>query len=176
MRKQLWFACVVCVAATVPGFLVGWLAAVLYSWQAISWLGNEPDFWFMRTLFGIEAPGKILGWLLISAFPEFIHAGVAGGIAVLLTQYAYKGPRLDLAAFVTGDLYTGIAVMAGFLSYVMHGPSLDMVLIVIEAVGLWAGLLSVADLGASRGGWIGKSRPSPTFKEKASSLPKVENK
>jgi hypothetical protein len=93
MRKQIWFGCVVCVAAVVPGFLVGGLAAILYKWTTISWLGSEPDVYFMRTLFGIETPGKILGWVVYSAFPTFVRGAVAGAVAAFLTNYAYKGPR-----------------------------------------------------------------------------------
>jgi len=143
MRKQIWFACLVCGGAVVPGFLIGGLAVILYKLMTIAALGSDPDFHLLRMLFGIETPGKILGWVVYSAFPAFIRGWVAGSIAALLTHYTYKGPRLDLAAFVTGGVFTGIAAMSELLSYVMYGPDLKMVLIVIEAVGLWVGFLSV---------------------------------
>jgi hypothetical protein len=145
MRKQNWFGCLICGAAVVPAFLIGGLAAVLYTWTMSAELGTDPDFYFMHTLFGIETPGKVLTWTIYSAFPAFIRGAVAGSIAAFSTHYAYKGPKLDLAVFVTGGLFTGVAAMSEFLSYVMHGPDLSMLLIVIEAVGLWVGLLSVAN-------------------------------
>ena len=145
MRKQTWFGCLVCGATVVPGFLVGGQAAIFYNWTMSGELGSDPDFYFMRTLFGIETPGKVLAWIVFSAFPAFLRCAVAGSIAAALTHYAYKGPRLDLAVFMTGGLFTGVAAMTEFLSYVRHGPDLSMVIIVIEAVGFWVGLLAVAN-------------------------------
>ena len=151
MRKQIWFACLVCGSAVVPGFLIGGLVVILYKLMTIAALGSDLDFHFLHMLFGIETPGKILGWVLYSAFPAFIRGWAAGSIAALLTHYAYKGPRLNLAAFVTGGVYTGIAAMSELLCYVMYGPDLKMVLIVIEAVGLWVGLRSVVDSFSTAG-------------------------
>jgi hypothetical protein len=132
MRKQTWFACMVCVLAVLPGFVVGGLAAIFYRAMMASEFGSEPDFYFMRALFGFEAPGKILEWVLFSAFPTFVRGAAAGGIAVILTYYAYKGTRQDLAIFVTGGLYTGVAAMGEFLSFAMHGPTVALINIPIE--------------------------------------------
>jgi hypothetical protein len=57
MRKQLWLACVVCALGVLPGLFVGEFAAMIWRWSAESFLGSEPDFYFLRTLFGIETPG-----------------------------------------------------------------------------------------------------------------------
>jgi hypothetical protein len=99
----------------------------------------------MRTLFGFEAPGKLLEWILYSAFPTFVRGAVAGLVALAVTHYAYKGTRQDLAIFVTGGLYTGVMVVSELLSYAMHGPSPAMINMVVEVIGLWVGLISAAE-------------------------------
>jgi hypothetical protein len=155
MRKQTWFACVVCVLALVPGIVAGGLAVILYKITTSAEVGSKPDFFLVGTLFGlfgIETPSKLFEWIFYSAVPAFLRGAVMGGTAVTITHYAYKGTRLDLAAFVTGGLYTGVAAVNEFLSYAMHGPNPDMISIVIEVVGLWVGLISVGEIFEKPGG------------------------
>jgi hypothetical protein len=153
MRKQTWFACVVCVLALVPGFVAGGLAVILY--KVIT---SAEDFFLPGTLFapfGIETLRKLSVWIIYSAIPAFLRGAVTGGTAVTITHYAYKGTRLDLAVFVTGGLYTGVAAVNEFLSYAMHGPNPLMISIVIEVLGLWVGLISVGEIFEKAGGRSG---------------------
>jgi hypothetical protein len=78
MRKQIWLACVVCVLGVLPGLFVGAVAAIVYRFSAESLIGAEPDFYFLRTLVGFEAPGAIVKWIVFVAFPSVISGGVAG--------------------------------------------------------------------------------------------------
>lgn len=145
MRKQTWFGCVICVLSMIPGYLVGGLAAIIYRVTTGLEVGDDPDFYFMRTLFGIETPGKIVGWVFYSAFPAFVRGAAAGAVAMLITSYIYKGVRFDLAAFVTGGMLTGVGGVSIFISYMIHGLNPSMVTIVIENVGVWIGLLAIAE-------------------------------
>ena len=141
MRKQTWFGCVTCVGAVVLGYVAAFLPTSVWRLATIVLSGGEPgSFYTIRT----PSTYFSLGWVLYLALPCFIRGAVAGSFAALLTQCAYKGPRLDLAAFVAGCVFSGTYVFGALLSYRMHGVSFDLVLGVVEAGALWAGLLLVA--------------------------------
>jgi hypothetical protein len=141
MRKQTWFGCVTCVGAVVLGYVAAFLPTSVWRLATIVLSGGEPgSFYTIRT----PSAYFSLGWVLYLALPCFIRGAVPGSFAALLTQCAYKGPRLDLAAFVAGCVYSGTYVFGAFFSYQLYGVSLDMVLGVVEAAALWVGLLSVA--------------------------------
>jgi hypothetical protein len=145
MRKQTWFGCVVCVLSLIPGYLAGGLAALIFHVSTQFEVGSEPDFYFMRTLFGIEAPGKVVGWILYTAMTAFIRGVATGAVTVLITNYIYKGARIDLAAFVTAGILTGVAAISIFISYMTKGLNPSMLAIVIETVGIWVGFVSVVE-------------------------------
>jgi hypothetical protein len=48
----------------------------------------------LRTLFGLEAPGAIVKWIVFQAFPGVISGGVAGAIALKLTEIICKGRQI----------------------------------------------------------------------------------
>src|SRR5262249_59725185 len=96
MRKQLWLACVVCALGVLPGFIAGAVAGTIYRFSAASMIGAEPDFYFVRTLFGFEAPGAILKWIVFEAFPAAISGGVAGAGAGEETEGDLQGGRDEI--------------------------------------------------------------------------------
>lgn len=140
MRKQTWFAIVVCVLGIVPGFIGGALLSVLYkAWIMSDW-GYNPDVLWLRTLFGFEAPGQVLRWLLFSAIPEWVHGVAAGLIAVWITWAAYTGSRLELAAYVTAALFGGALITLLAIALIMMGPTMAELDSTIQIVGLALGL------------------------------------
>ena len=149
MRKQLWLACVVCALGVLPGFIAGAVAGTIYRFSAASMIGAEPDFYFVRTLFGFEAPGAILKWIVFEAFPAAISGGVAGAIAVKLTEVICKGARYEIAAYVTGGLYTGLVIMLGGLTLAISGVDLENVSSTARnlclVIGLWLGLFMMLE-------------------------------
>jgi hypothetical protein len=103
----------------------------------------------LRTLFGLEAPGAIVKWIVFQAFPGVISGGVAGAIALKLTEIICKGARYEIAAYVTGALYTGLIVMLGILTLVVSGVDLENVsstaLNLCIVVGIWVGLFMMLE-------------------------------
>jgi hypothetical protein len=154
MRKQLWLACVVCAIGVLPGLVVGAVAAWVYRFVMQGVFGTDPDLYFMRTLFRFEAPGAIVGWIMYVAFPAFICGGVAGAIAVKLTAVICKGARYEIAAFVTGGLYTGLVIMLVGLTLVVFGinwdNATDLARNVLVVIGLWVGLFMMLEALPSR--------------------------
>lgn len=149
MRKQLWVACVVCASGVLPGFIGGFVAGTIYRISAESLIGANPDFWFLRTLFGFEAPGAILKWIVFQAFPGVISGGVAGAIAVKLTEVICKGARYEIAAFVTGGIYTDLVIMLGTLTLAISGLDLENVSNTARnlclVIGIWVGLFMMLE-------------------------------
>jgi hypothetical protein len=147
MRKQLWLACVVCALGVLPGLIGGGVAAIIYRYLVASVIGSEPDFYFLRTLFGIEAPGAILKWIMFKAFPSVIIGVVAGATAVKLTEVICKGARYEIATFVTGGIYTGLVIMLGILSLAVRGLEdvSDLARALCVVIGLWLGLSTMLE-------------------------------
>jgi hypothetical protein len=145
MLRQTWFACIICVLGVLPGLIAGALAGILYRAFNASYLGGEPDFFMLRTLFGIEAPSKFVGWLFNGAFPAAIHGGFAGAVAMWLTGIICKGARYDTAAWVTGGLYSGVVIVIVILSLIIQGPNVGAVEFICQLIGLWLGLTMVLE-------------------------------
>lgn len=144
-RRATWLAIIICVLLVViPGLLVGAIGSYVYKFS-IAWsVGSDPDFFMLRTFFGIATPGLIIKWLMYEGFPSAIHGGVAGALAVLLTDRVYKGANLPIVAYATGTLFTGILLVILGLSVVLKGFDAQVIASIFQLVGLWCGLLSVA--------------------------------
>jgi hypothetical protein len=99
----------------------------------------------LRTLFGIETPSKIVGWLFNGAFPAVIHGVAAGGVAMWFTGKICKGARYEIAALITGALYTGMLILVVILSLTIEGPTVHAAEAVCQVVGLWFGLFMVLE-------------------------------
>jgi|tagenome__1003787_1003787.scaffolds.fasta_scaffold20956567_2 hypothetical protein len=141
MRKQIWFGILVCVLSIIPGFAIGGIAALIYKFFTGYQVGFEPDFFGMRTFFGIETPGAIIQWLFFSAFPAGVQGGVAGAIGMFITSKVYKGPNIEIAAYTAGALYTGALLVLLLLAVAVNGWKLLYIEAVVQLIGLWAGLV-----------------------------------
>ncbi len=141
MRRRTWFAIVICVIGVVPGLFVGAFAAYAYR----SLIGYGPDDHLdmptLRATFGAATPGLILQWIYSEAIPALLHGGLSGAFAVLATRWIYRGARCDLAAYVTGALYSGLVLILLVWVVGMLGLTKDAVGSVVQIAGLWIGLL-----------------------------------
>jgi hypothetical protein len=146
MRKQAWLAIIICILGLVPGLLFGAVAAYLYRLSTAWHVGYNPDFMMLRTIFGIEWPGMILQWILFQGIPSGVHGFVAGAMAVFITSTICKGAPIDLAAYATGTLVTGVFLVFLFLGWMSHATIMDVTLAeaVLQIVGLWCGLIGTA--------------------------------
>jgi hypothetical protein len=148
MRNQTWFACVVCVFAVIPAFIVAGVIALIMQVLNGMYGGNDYDILYLRALFGIEWPSLLIKFIFFKLIPVGVQGGFAGAIAVWLTAKATVGVELHSPALVTGSLYTGMVVLLGII-LVTTRPSGDAVLSIIEEtvrlIGLWIGLLSTAE-------------------------------
>ena len=104
MRKQTWFACVVCVVAVLPGYVVGTIAAILYRLINGEGVDSTPDFLMLRTFFGVETPGQIVHWIWFYGLPLTIQGAVAGGIALFITEKVCNDANYEIAAYVAGAI------------------------------------------------------------------------
>jgi hypothetical protein len=150
VQKQLWLACVVCaISVVLPGFIGGFVAGTIYKVSAESMIGADPDFAFLRTLFGFAAPGAIVKWIVFEAFPGIISGAVAGAIAVKLTEVICRGARYEIAAYVTGGIYTGLVIMLGILTLIISGVDLENVSSTARnlclVIGIWLGLFMMLE-------------------------------
>lgn len=148
MRQQTWFACIACVLAVMPAILVGGVAVLIF--QSISSWHADPnsDFLYLRTLFGIEAPGVIINYIFFRLIPVGMQGAIAGSLAIWMTAKVYKGPKIDIAAYVTGALYTGVTIALTVVAFILKS-SIEATVTAIEQacqlVGLWGGLLAMAE-------------------------------
>jgi hypothetical protein len=143
MRRQAWFAIIICILALVPGLIAGAVAAYIYRLTTAWHIGYDPDWMMLRTIFGIEWPGMIVQWIFFSAFPSFVHGLVAGGVATWITAYVCKGAPFETAAYSTGTLVTGLFGVSVILVFVIGGPiPPSIVEATIQIVGMWAGLIT----------------------------------
>jgi hypothetical protein len=154
MRQQTWFAVVICVLSVIPGTIAGAGLAYIYRISAYVMVGDAPDFFWSRVLFGLEAPGQLYRWVLFSGFPVFVHGVLTGLIAILSTNFFCKGANLRIAAVFAGALYTGLSVGVIVISLVFiimrRGTALSeytdladsLAVSVILLAGLWVGLLT----------------------------------
>lgn len=143
MRQKLWFACVACALAVLPGLVVGAVASLIVGFFNMLQFSPDTDFLYLKTLFGIEAPGVLINWVLFRLFPIAVQGGIAGAFAVWLTAKVYLGERLDFAAYMTGALYTGIVIALTIVLLVVR-PWIEATLgaadEVSRLVGLWIGI------------------------------------
>jgi hypothetical protein len=76
-----------------------------------------------------------------------VTGGVAGAIAVKLTEVICRGARYEVAAFVTGGIYTGLVIMLGILSLAVVGLQDvgDLARALCAVIGLWLGLFMMLE-------------------------------
>jgi len=84
-------------------------------------------------------------WIVFVAFPSVISGGVAGAVAMMITRLTYKGSRYEIAAFVTGGLYTGIVIAIGSLSLAVVGLNMQIAKWLCQVIGIWIGLFLVLE-------------------------------
>lgn len=145
MRQQTWFATIVCAIAVIPSFFVGAIAKIVM--LVFGGWGEDSDFLYLHALFGFEKPGMIYDWVFLHAVPSFMQAGVAGFCAVWAMERIAKGANHNLAAMITGGLYTGIVISLFLLTLAaagLNGVNSDVLLSIVQCVGLWVGLEGAA--------------------------------
>jgi hypothetical protein len=79
-----------------------------------------------------------------SRYPSLFQAIIGGFIAVWIMEKIAKGANYNLAATVTGALYTGFLICLVVLVIMKIGITSDMLLSILQGVGLWIGLGSAA--------------------------------
>lgn len=142
MRRQTWFTCIICVLGTLPGFIIGGIFKIFFGVFG-GWAEAEnSDFLFLHALFGIDAPGQLYSWIFARAIPAAFQSAVAGFVAIYATEKICRGAKIELAAHITGALYTGALIAGVILELMMHGPVSEMLLAAVQAAGLWIGLSS----------------------------------
>jgi hypothetical protein len=144
MRQQMWLATVVCAVAVIPGYFLGALFKILM-YVFGGWI-NGSDFLYLHALFGIEMPNIIYEWVFAHAIPSFIQAMIGGYFAVWVMEKLASGADYRSAALITGALYTGALICLTILTLLTAGPLVsDMLISIIECVGIWIGLNSAAN-------------------------------
>lgn len=149
MRKQTWFAIIICMVVIVPAFFAGALVSTICRIIVTSQIGPDPDLLFLRTLFGIETPGVVSRWIITVGFPAIIQGIVAGWLAALAANFVCPEANIATAAYSTGALYTVLALIPMILE--KTGVRLDSsdFLAIVQMMGIWAGLVSTARSRAS---------------------------
>jgi hypothetical protein len=144
MRKQTWFAVVVCIILTLPGVALGGVVTLLYKALIASQIGAEPDPVFLRTVFGIQTPGLIMKWIAFNAMGSYIHGAVAGTCTVYATAWICKGANIEPAAYSTGGFYTAVVLLIFAIGISVDGFDMRVVEGALQLAGLWTGLFSAA--------------------------------
>ena len=141
-RTWTWLAVILCVIAVIPGHVVGGVAEYLFRLSIPQ--GMLPDPLSLHFLFGIDWLAKPLAWIFVVGLASAIRGGVAGAIAVAVTRCLCRRANILKAAIVTGTVYTVVVVLAFIVSLFTIGIDSDAVASVLELIGLWIGLFSVA--------------------------------
>ena len=144
MRKQTWLAIIVCVLAVIPSFFIGGIVSTIYLMMTTSYIGPDPDVFFLRMFFGIETPGLLVQWIFFTGFPAFVQGLAAGWLAVFLTALACPGANIETAAYSTGTLYTGLVLLMMALAYGGSGLKSSAFQVVTQLIGVWSGLIPAA--------------------------------
>jgi len=143
MRQRLWVGCTICAIAVAPGLVVGAVVSLIVGFLNFLQFSTDTDFLYLKSLFGIEAPGVIINWVLFRLLPIGVQGGVAGAFAVWFTNKVYLGEKLESAAYMTGALYTGIVLALGIVLFVAK-PWIEAALGIADEisrlVGLWIGI------------------------------------
>jgi hypothetical protein len=143
MRKQIWFGMIVCSVMVIPCFFVGGLVAGLINLLNVFQVGSNPDVLFMRTLFGIEAPGEVLKWIFFTAIPAVLQGGITGALSIYLTAKVYTGNNNEIVAYTTGGLYTGIFLVVFTIAMINVGFKLSYIQVLLQLIGIWFGLIAM---------------------------------
>jgi hypothetical protein len=134
---------VVCSLLVIPGFIVGGLIAGLVNLLNVFQVGSNPDVLFLRTLFGIEAPGELLKWIFFTAVPAVLQGGITGVAAIYITAKVYTGRKLEIIAYTTAALYTGVFIVALAIAIINAGFKVSYIQVALQLFGIWVGLLGM---------------------------------
>jgi hypothetical protein len=148
MRNQTWFACVVCSVSVLPGLVLGALASFVVTFLNGMQVSPDTDFLFLKTLFGIEAPGIVINFIFFVLLPIGLQGAIAGSFAIWVTSKLALNAKYDVGAYITGALYTGAVLALAIVLFVVRPTSVATVGLIQEIariVGLWLGLLGTAE-------------------------------
>jgi len=103
-----------------------------------------PDPFGLHFFFGIDWLVKPLVWIFDVGSGSALRGGIAGAVAVAVTKLLCRRANMLKAAFITGIAYTVLVALAFVVTLFTIGITGDAVATVIELIGLWIGLFSVA--------------------------------
>jgi hypothetical protein len=115
MRKQTWFAVIVCVVLMVPSFFVGALVKIIYHAVVLYFTGPDPDPFHIHAWFGVDAVRTSWRWMYRDVMPNVLQGLFAGVVAFELTGYICRGARLIKAGLITGLIYTAFVAVSAIV-------------------------------------------------------------
>ncbi|HET7679076.1 MAG TPA: hypothetical protein VFK79_02960 [Xanthobacteraceae bacterium] len=105
-----------------------------------SYIGPEPDFFFMKTLFGFDTPSTIINYFFYSVAPAAVQGVISGIIAMLATLKLYKGSQLETVAYASAALWTGAMLMLFVGAMMLAGWRYNYLESFAQIIGLWFGI------------------------------------
>ena len=141
MRKQTWFAVIVCIVLMVPSFFVGAIVKIIYHAVVFYLTGPDPDPFHMHSWLGVDAVRIVWRWMYRDVMPNLLQGLFAGVLAFELTSYVCRGAGLIKAAFIAGLVYTMLVAFSLIVFLPQAALARDALLSVYQLIGIWCGLL-----------------------------------
>lgn len=138
-----WLAAFGCTILVLPSFLLGGVVSYIYRAFIVHEVGQDPDYFLLRTLFGFELPARLVQWFLFSALPGFVQGAIAGALAIFLTRLFAQPTNIRYAAYFTGIFYSIILLLLVIMSLATIGVTANGVAASVQLAGLWVGLLTL---------------------------------
>jgi hypothetical protein len=146
---RTWLAVIVCVIAVIPAHVVAGVAEYLFRFIMAS--QGFPDPFGLYFLFGIDWLAKPLAWIFDVGLASALRGGIAGAVAVVVTKLLCRRANILKAAFITGTAYTvlvALMIVVSLFAWSVGAAEIAItgaaVATVLELIGLWIGLFSVA--------------------------------
>jgi hypothetical protein len=141
MRRQTWFAVIVCIVLMVPSLFIGAVVKIIYHAVVLYFTGPDPDPFHMHSWFGVDAVRAVWSWMYRDVMPNLLQGLFAGVLAFELTSYVCKGARIIKAGFITGLVYTALVTLSVVVFLPQAAFARDALLSVYQLIGVWCGLL-----------------------------------
>jgi hypothetical protein len=140
-RKYTWLAAVLCIVAVIPAHMVAGVAEYVYQHAVGEML---PDPFGLHFIFGVDWLARPLAWIVVVGIGSVLRGIVAGALAAWVTNRLVRRASIMRAAFTTGAAYTVLTAIAFVVTLFTIGVTRDAVETILELIGLWIGLFSVA--------------------------------
>lgn len=124
-----------------PSFFIGGLGRILYLAITLYVFGARPDPYHLQAWFAYDTLVVVWKWLNWELLPNIFQGLVAGTLALYATNFICKGSRTTRVGLITGLFCTALASVVVLISLQQIGWTNDLVLSIVQLIGIWLGLL-----------------------------------